>query len=69
MIRLLREIGDLITSPLGKPQPELQESLAFLLGHAPPRFLSAAGATALVVGGAALGLIGSLVAVFQGLRA
>jgi len=28
MIRLLREIGDLITSPLGKPQPELQESLA-----------------------------------------
>jgi cell division transport system permease protein len=48
---------------------ELQESLAFLLGHAPPRFLSAVGATALVVGGAALGLIGSLVAVFQGLRA
>jgi len=28
MIRLLRGIEDLITAPMGRPQPELQESLA-----------------------------------------
>jgi cell division transport system permease protein len=48
---------------------ELQEALAFLLGNAPPRFLEPGGSALLVACGAALGLIGSLVAVFQGLRA
>ena len=47
---------------------ELQEALAFLLGHAPPRFLEPGGALLLVAGGAALGLVGSLIAVLQGLR-
>ena len=47
---------------------ELQEALAFLLGNAPPRFLEPGGSLLLVGCGAALGLVGSLVAVFQGLR-
>jgi cell division transport system permease protein len=47
---------------------ELQEALAFLLGNAPPRFLEPSGSLMLVGCGAGLGLIGSLIAVFQGLR-
>lgn len=47
---------------------QLQEALAFLLGHAPPRFLEPGGSLMLVGCGAGLGLVGSLVAVFQGLR-
>lgn len=47
---------------------QLQETLAFLLGHAPPRFLEPSGAMMLVGCGAGLGLVGSLIAVAQGLR-
>lgn len=43
-------------------------ALTFVLGHAEPVFLSPVAAGALVGGGVALGIFGSLVALVQGLR-
>lgn len=47
----------------------LQGAFAFVLGSAEPAFLGAGGCAALVAGGALLGLLGSVGALAQGLRA
>jgi cell division transport system permease protein len=44
--------------------PQLEYGLTFLLGHAVPRFFSVGEVAALVAGGAALGLVGSMAALF-----
>jgi len=44
--------------------PQLEYGLTFLLGHAVPRFFDAAEIGLLIVGGAALGLVGSMAALF-----
>lgn len=49
--------------------PEIESGLALLLGYARPAFFDLPGMAALVAGGALLGLLGSLAAVVQGLRA
>lgn len=48
--------------------PQLEYGLTFLLGNAVPRFFSAGEVVALVCGGAALGLFGSMAALFGGRR-
>ena len=48
--------------------PGLADGLAFVIGHARPEFLGGQGALLLVGAGAALGVIGSSVALLQGWR-